>query len=246
MSDRAPGQPADVNGREPRHAPLAMDAAAFRTAAHQLVDQIAAFLESIPQRPVTRDQAPSAVRDACGLGTPLPEHASDPARLLDETARMLFDHSLFNGHPRFFGYITGAPAPIGMLGDLLASAVNPNVGARTLSPVATEIEAQTIRWIAEFIGYPTECGGLLTSGGNMANLVCFMAARAARADWDVRAPGHGRSRVASASRLRIDRDAHVAAEGGRPRWTGHRRHSVGADRRAPADGCGGAAAADRD
>ena len=66
-----------------------------------------------------------------------------------------------------------------MLGDLLAAALNPNVGAWALSPAATEIEAQTVRWIAELIGYPADCGGLLVSGGNMANIVCFLAARAA-------------------------------------------------------------------
>jgi glutamate/tyrosine decarboxylase-like PLP-dependent enzyme len=80
-------------------------------------------------------------------------------------------------------------APIGMLGDLLAAAVNPNVGAWMLSPAATEIESQTVRWIAELIGYPPECGGLLVSGGNMANIVCFMAARAAKAGWNVRELG---------------------------------------------------------
>ena len=101
--------------------------------------------------------------------------------LLDEAAELLFRHSLFNGHPRFFGYITSSPAPIGALGDLLASAVNQNVGAWRLSPMATEIEAQTVRWIAELIGFPTDAGGLLVSGGNMANFVCFLAARTAKA-----------------------------------------------------------------
>jgi glutamate/tyrosine decarboxylase-like PLP-dependent enzyme len=101
----------------------------------------------------------------------------------------LFAHSLFNGHPRFFGYITSSPAPIGMLGDLLASAINPNVGAWKLSPAASEIEGQAIRWVAELIGYPTDCGGILVSGGNMANFVCFFAARAARAGFDIRREG---------------------------------------------------------
>jgi aromatic-L-amino-acid decarboxylase len=104
-------------------------------------------------------------------------------------AQLLFDHSLFNGHPRFFGYVTAPPAPIGILGDFLAAAVNPNVGAWMLSPAATEIESQTVRWIAELIGYPVDCGGLLVSGGNMANFVCFLAARAAKADWNVREEG---------------------------------------------------------
>ena len=74
---------------------------------------------------------------------------------MNRAADLLFEHSLFNGHPRFWGYITSSAAPIGALGELLAAAVNPNVGAWLLSPMASEIEAQTIRWIAELLDYPT-------------------------------------------------------------------------------------------
>jgi glutamate/tyrosine decarboxylase-like PLP-dependent enzyme len=172
-----------------RTAPLAMDAATFRALGHRLVDQLAEFLESLPRRAVTHDASPSAVRNALGLTGPLPETGTDAGPLLEHTAQLLFDHSLFNGHPRFFGYITAPPAPIGILGDLLASAVNANVGAWVLSPAATEVESQTVRWIASLIGYPATCGGLLVSGGNMANLVCFFAARAAKAPWNVRELG---------------------------------------------------------
>src|SRR6185436_5536468 len=42
---------------------------------------------------------------------------------------------------------------------------------------------------AQFTGYPADCGGLLLSGGNMANITCFLAARAAPAGWDVRKQG---------------------------------------------------------
>jgi aromatic-L-amino-acid/L-tryptophan decarboxylase len=76
-----------------------------------------------------------------------------------------------------------------MLGDLLAAAVNANVGAWRLAPVATEIEAQAIGWIAELVGYPRDCGGLFVSGGNMANTVGLLAARVAAASWDVRQTG---------------------------------------------------------
>jgi aromatic-L-amino-acid decarboxylase len=72
---------------------------------------------------------------------------------------------------------------------MLASAVNQNVGAWRLAPMATEIEAQTVRWLAELIGYPVNAGGLLVSGGNMANFVCLIAARTAKAGWDVRKAG---------------------------------------------------------
>ena len=179
----------DANAEAIRQAPLAMDAATFRALGHRLVDQVAESLDAIPNGPVTRDESPSAVRQALDLTGSLPETGADAGALLDRTARLLFEHSLFNAHPRFFGYITASPAPLGMLGDFLAAAVNANVGAWTLSPAATEIESQTVRWIAELIGYPSDCGGLLVSGGNMANFVCFLAARTAKAAGNVREHG---------------------------------------------------------
>ena len=189
MNNKSEIVEAVANTSSSRRAALAMDAATFRSLGHRLVDQVAGLLESVPLGPVTRDESPSAVREAISLTGPLPESGMDPALLLEQTAQLLFDHSLLNGHPRFFGYITAPPAPIGIFGDFLAAAINPNVGAWTLSPAATEIECQTVRWIASLIGYPVNCGGLLVSGGNMANFVCFIAARAAKADWNVREQG---------------------------------------------------------
>jgi glutamate/tyrosine decarboxylase-like PLP-dependent enzyme len=161
----------------------------FRRVGHALVDSIAAFLGSLPDRPVTPAESPGEIRRHLDADRSLPDSGTDAAGLLREAAELLFDHSLFNGHPRFFGYITSAPAPIGMLGDFLAAAVNPNVGAWRLSPMASEIEAQAVRWIAELIGFPASCAGLLVSGGNIANMVGFLAARAAGAGWNVRERG---------------------------------------------------------
>ena len=170
-----------------------------------MVDQVAGLLESLPRGPVRRDESPSSVREALGLAGPLPESGMDPAALLEQATRLLFEHSLFNGHPRFFGYITSSPAPIGILGDLLAAALNPNVGAWALAPAATEVEAQTVRWIAELIGFPKDAGGILVSGGNMANIVCLAAARVAKADWDIRKDGVS---ATGARRMRV----YVSAE----------------------------------
>jgi glutamate/tyrosine decarboxylase-like PLP-dependent enzyme len=168
--------------------PLAIGREEFRQLGHDLVDRIADFLDTLPDRPLTRGESPEVIRGLLDADAPLPEGGSDPAELLRRTADLLIEHSLFNGHPKFFGYITASPTPVGILGDFLASAVNPNAGAWTLSPVATEIEGQTVRWISDLVGFPRG-GGLLVSGGNMANLVGFLAARAAAADWDVRAGG---------------------------------------------------------
>ena len=180
---------------ENRVSPLAMSSEEFRKLGTELVNRIGDFLESLPSRPVTPAESPADIRDALGAQRRLPQQGADPGELLDRAADLLFDHSLFNGHPRFWGYVTSSAAPIGALGELLAAAVNPNVGAWLLSPMASEMEGQTVRWIAEMLGYSPECGGLFVSGGNMANFVCFLAARQAKAGWDVRSKGMNGGRL---------------------------------------------------
>ena len=159
-----------------RNAIINMDPEEFRKLGHNLVDQISDFLISLPNRPLTRAETPSQVRRLLNQRK-LPEEGANAEQLLNDVATLLFDHSLFNGHPKFWGYITASPAPIGILADLLAASINPNLGAWLLSPVASEIEHQSIRWIAEMVGFPTDCGGILVTGGNMANFVGFLAAR---------------------------------------------------------------------
>ncbi|HEX2253152.1 MAG TPA: aminotransferase class V-fold PLP-dependent enzyme [Thermoanaerobaculia bacterium] len=201
----SPVAPADEAAGTARPSPLAMDADEFRRLGHQLVDAVGTFLATLAERPVTPGESPDQVRAVLGADRPLPAEGTDPAALLAGAAELLFGHSLLNGHPRFLGYITSSPAPLGVLAELLAAAVNANVGAWRLSPMASEIEAQTVRWIAELVGYPAGCGGLFTSGGNMANFVGLLAARAAKAadleeGWDLRAEG---LQAPAARRLRI-------------------------------------------
>ncbi len=174
-----------------RGAPVDLDSDSFRKLGHALIDQLADFYESLPDRPVTEAISPAAVRKLIGTGG-LPLAGSDPHQLLSETTALLQQHSLHNGHPAFAGYITSSATPLGALADLLAASVNANVGKWDLSPVAAEIEAQTVRWLAELIRYPTDCGGLMVSGGNMANILALLTARNAKADWDVRTAGHHR------------------------------------------------------
>ena len=164
-----------------RIAPLEMSGDNFRTLGHELVDTIGAFLDSIRERPVTRAEPAGLLAEWLGKGS-LPENGSPVRDLLRKTAPLLFDHSLLNGHPKFFGYITSSPAPLGALADMLAAIVNPNVGAGVLSPMASQIEQQTIRWLCEFIGVRTDYGGLLVSGGNMANFNGYLTGLTVKSD----------------------------------------------------------------
>lgn len=171
-----------------RDIPIEMNKNEFKKIGYQLIDSIAEFFDTIANRPVTTGETPKQLQSILGNNS-LPEAGSAPSEIFEKATTLLFDHSLLNGHPKFFGYITSAPAPAGVLAELMAAAVNPNVGANILSPIATEIEKQTVKWLAQFIGVDESYGGLLVSGGNMANFTAFLAARTVKAPKSIKEDG---------------------------------------------------------
>ncbi|MEC7772621.1 MAG: aminotransferase class V-fold PLP-dependent enzyme [Bacteroidota bacterium] len=174
--------------KNPRTNPIEIDGEEFRQIGYQLIDDISNFMNQIDKKPVTYNRSPSQIQKIIGT-TSLPDNGSEASELIAQATELLLNNSLFNGHPKFMGYITSSAAPIGALADLLAASVNPNVGAHILSPIATEIEKQTIKWLSEFIGVSSDCGGILVSGGNMANFTAFLAARTAKAPLSVKECG---------------------------------------------------------
>jgi glutamate/tyrosine decarboxylase-like PLP-dependent enzyme len=171
-----------------RVSPIEISKEEFKKIGYQLIDSISYFIDTIKENPVTTGETPKQLQKIIGTA-PLPESGSSVQELILHASELLFNHSLLNGHPKFLGYITSSAAPLGALADMLAASVNPNVGAQILSPVATEIEKQTVKWLAEFIGVSTTYGGILVSGGNMANFTAFLAARTAKAPKNIKEDG---------------------------------------------------------
>lgn len=194
----------------PRSSAPEMEPDEFRRLGHDLIDRIATFLSSIRERPVTRWSSAETIRTVLKEADAVSEGGRDPSALVPWISERLFDHSLHNGHPRFWGYVTSSAAPIGMLGDLLAASVNANVGGWKLSPMATELESEAVGQIADLLGYPPGGGGLLVSGGNLANIVGFLAARRAALGSQIRQKGVGAA--AAAVRVYASRETHTWIE----------------------------------
>jgi hypothetical protein len=73
-----------------RYAPLEMSPDEFRTVGHQLIDRIADFLASLPERPVSRGKIAGEIRHVLG-DSPLSEQGTPPGDLLDEAADLLYE-----------------------------------------------------------------------------------------------------------------------------------------------------------
>jgi aromatic-L-amino-acid/L-tryptophan decarboxylase len=106
-------------------------------------------------------------------GEPLPASPSDAFTALD-LAEQVLDESLSQSRPRYFAFIGSSGLEVAVLGDLLAACHDVNMAVT--AHAADLVEAQTARWVGDFIGYPA-AAGYCTSGGMVSNLTALNAAR---------------------------------------------------------------------
>jgi len=153
-----------------------MDTGEFRDAGHRMIDWIAEYLDAIEGRALFPKGAdPAAIEKL--FDEPLPLEGTPLEALMGDLDRKLVPNCCHVNHPGYFGFITPTPTPAGMLGDLLASALNQNVGAWSIGPGAVALERRVVRWLCDLAGYGPQAGGHLTSGGMMANFVGVKLAR---------------------------------------------------------------------
>ena len=157
----------------------------YRALAHRMVDESLDYLRDVRERP-TWTPMPAPVRERL-TSEPLPRSGVGDVAVYEEFLADIRPYPNGNIHPRFWGWVMGTGTPQAAMEDFLASVMNPNVGGFEQSPML--VERQVIKWCAELMGFPATAGGILVSGGTLANDFCLAVARQKGAGFDVRAEG---------------------------------------------------------
>lgn len=145
------------------------------------------FYEHKDEEPVFAGKSPEEVQQL--LEESLPRKAENIQSLLDETGEKILSSITNSVGPRYYGYITGGGNQVAVLAEMVKASLNQNNLKWHSSPVSTELERLVMRWVAEFIGYPTSSAGVLLSGGSVANFNCLAVARKIKAPADISGEG---------------------------------------------------------
>jgi aromatic-L-amino-acid decarboxylase len=154
---------------------LELDEVDLRALVAAAVDRICGELRELPTRPACVTEGGAEL--ARSLREPLPRTGSP----LPELLATIFDRALPVSYntpgPGYLAYIPGGGLLHAAVADLIADAINRYVGLWRAAPGLVQLESNVISWLCEIVGLPAGSGGVLTSGGSLANFSATVAAR---------------------------------------------------------------------
>jgi glutamate/tyrosine decarboxylase-like PLP-dependent enzyme len=170
----------------------------------------AAYLESLPERPVAAARDAAAAR--AGVRDTLPDEPVDARTVLDELVEDAEPGIMAMGSPRFFGFVIGGTLPVALVADWMVAAWDQNAGLASPTPAAAAIEEVAGAWVIDLLGLPREASFAFVTGCQMAHVTALAAARhrvLADAGWDVERDGLS---GAPPIRLIATRERHVTID----------------------------------
>ncbi len=165
-----------MTGRDASDAafPLEPSAEEMRELGRRAVEFVSRFIEDLPASPASDlDDVEDVVRS---LATPPGDVGRDFGGILDDVGRGAAKAFNTTG-PGYLAFIPGGGLYAAAVADFLACGVNRFVNVWNAAPAFAQIEWTVIRWLCDLFAYPPASGGILTSGGSMANFSAIVTAR---------------------------------------------------------------------
>jgi aromatic-L-amino-acid decarboxylase len=172
MAAVAPYAPTRVSALD--RDPLGLSKDEIRRVGYQVVDLLAEQLtdESIP---AMRRGDPTDLR--ARLSAPPPDTPRDWSEVLGQLQTDVLGPMSRLAHPGYFAFIPASCTFPGALGDLIAAALDIDVGSWMSAAGPSQVELTVLDWFKDWIGYPRTAAGILVSGGSAANMTALACAR---------------------------------------------------------------------
>jgi aromatic-L-amino-acid decarboxylase len=149
----------------------------FRRYGYQAIDWVADYLAHADRYPVLPPVKPGELTDALPLRGP--EKGEPMETILADFERLIVPATTHWNHPGFMAYFANSAPPAGILGELLAAALNGNGMLWKTSPAVTELEQVTLRWLRQWSGLPEDWFGLIYDTASTSSMHAMAAAREA-------------------------------------------------------------------
>lgn len=133
------------------------------------------YLAEIRSYPVLAQVLPGEI--TAQLPTEAPVEAQRFEELMADFERIVLPGITHWNSPRFFAYFATSAAPIGIVAEALAAALDVKAMLWRTSPAATELEEVTLAWLARLMGLPDTFTGIIYDTASIGGFTALAAAR---------------------------------------------------------------------
>jgi glutamate/tyrosine decarboxylase-like PLP-dependent enzyme len=147
----------------------------MREIGYRVVDRLVDHLATLPTQRVGTKGDPAVLLKA--LSETMPEQGMEFEAVLEQVERDVLVNTMHVNHPRCFAYVPSPGNFVGAMADALIAGYNVFAGTWISGSGPAAIELTVLEWLREMCGLPASAGGVLVSGGTMANLTALAVAR---------------------------------------------------------------------
>jgi L-2,4-diaminobutyrate decarboxylase len=165
----------------------------FRKNGHDLVNLLADYLENAQSE--TPEKTIPFVAPEENLAFWQADLAAQPTADPLDFFKKVVEKSTKLHNPRYIGHQVSTVAPLAALSQLAMGMMNNGGAVYEMGMVTNALERVVTDWLSRYFGLkygendePSEGGGIITSGGTLANLTALLAARAVKSptdDWSI-------------------------------------------------------------
>jgi aromatic-L-amino-acid decarboxylase len=150
----------------------------LRNSAKTVAEWITEYLTGVSRYPVLARVTPGQIRSR--LPSHCPETGEPFEAILKDFEEVILPGVTHWNHPGFFAYFSITGSAPGVLGEMLASALNVNAMVWRSSPAGTELEEHALAWLRDLLGLPGGFDGTINDTASSSTLYALAAAREAK------------------------------------------------------------------
>lgn len=147
----------------------------FREVAHQSIDWICTYFQSLEDFPVVSQVTPGWVKNQIP-STP-PENGIPFGKIFDGLEQFVLPGLTHWNHPNFMAYFNSTASLPGVLAELFTASFNANGMLWKTSPVFTEMEERMIEWYKSLLSISPDFSGIIYDTASISTMHAIAAAR---------------------------------------------------------------------
>ncbi|MFT6146832.1 MAG: aromatic-L-amino-acid decarboxylase, partial [Myxococcota bacterium] len=154
----------------------------FRQHGHAMVDWLADYMTSLPERSVLHGATPGSIKEQ--LPPAAPESGESMQAMMADVESVLLPGITHWQHPGWFAFFPANATGPSILGELLSAGLGVQGMMWDTSPAATELEERVMDWLVGLLGLPDSWrnesgrgGGVIQSTASDATHTALVVAR---------------------------------------------------------------------